>query len=399
MKKYKVCALAVVMLFSLMFTACGSSLKETTGNITNPKGNGKVIVQGNPGYTDDDGSNFNIFGGGNSQPSSPGNHSNKIDKEVASKITPTAAKSVQFVKYSDPSGYFTLEAPSGWKVKTGLKGLDMMDLVSYAINVYDPKNPDLQVYFNLNCVAGVKSEEAHDWYNYYYGSQEMMSQLPVVEKNTTKSFYEAMGPLYGYSNFNVVENLGAAPLGGDLIMGECVSSYSGNDMEGVFTAWVTDGYTSYVNVNMFDPFSAQIDAGVRVAYDIVMETAPKGEFVEWQPILEHILSSIAFTKQFERDRAEAWKAITQISYIISSNADAMSDIIMSGYESRNTSYDISSQKYSDATLGYERVYDTETGEYYKAENGFSDWYTGSRYELVTSDSDYLVPVSGYINWK
>ena len=72
---------------------------------------------------------------------------------------------------------------------------------------------------------------------------------------------------------------------------------------------------------------------------------------------------------------------------------------MSGYESRNTSYDISSQKYSDATLGYERVYDTETGEYYKAENGFSDWYTGSIYEPVTNDSGYLVPVSGYINWK
>lgn len=35
---------------------------------------------------------------------------------------------------------------------------------------------------------------------------------------------------------------------------------------------------------------------------------------------------------------------------------------------RQNSYDIISQKQSDATLGYEHVYDTETNEIYKAYN-------------------------------
>ena len=47
-----------------------------------------------------------------------------------------------------------------------------------------------------------------------------------------------------------------------------------------------------------------------------------------------------------------------------------------------------SQKQSDATLGDERVYDTETGEIYKATNGFTDVYDGKRYKAVTDDNMY-----------
>ena len=62
---------------------------------------------------------------------------------------------------------------------------------------------------------------------------------------------------------------------------------------------------------------------------------------------------------------------------------------------RSQSQDIARQKRSDATLGYERVYDTETGDIYKAYNGFTDDYTGSRYKSV-SDDMYTQGWSGYI---
>ena len=61
----------------------------------------------------------------------------------------------------------------------------------------------------------------------------------------------------------------------------------------------------------------------------------------------------------------------------------------------SNSYDIISQKQSDATLVYERVYDTETGEIYKAYNGFTDDYSGDRYKTIT-DNMYTSPISGYI---
>ena len=81
---------------------------------------------------------------------------------------------------------------------------------------------------------------------------------------------------------------------------------------------------------------------------------------------------------------------------ISQNFNETMDAIMSSWESRNRSQDIMSQKQSDATLGYERVYDTETGEIYKATNGFTDAYNGERYQAVTDDNMYAQPISGYI---
>ena len=71
------------------------------------------------------------------------------------------------------------------------------------------------------------------------------------------------------------------------------------------------------------------------------------------------------------------------------------DSYMSAWENRSKSYDIMSQKQSDATLGYERVYDTETGDIYKAYNGFTDDYDGERYKSIT-DNMYTEKTSGYI---
>ena len=74
----------------------------------------------------------------------------------------------------------------------------------------------------------------------------------------------------------------------------------------------------------------------------------------------------------------------------------MMDSTMAAWENRNYSYDVTMQKQSDATLGYERVYDTENGEVYRAYEGFTDDYQGERYQPVTQDSGYLQPVDGYI---
>ena len=72
-------------------------------------------------------------------------------------------------------------------------------------------------------------------------------------------------------------------------------------------------------------------------------------------------------------------------------------MIMSSWENRNTSQDIMSQKQSDATMGYERIQDTETGDIYKIDNGFMDHYDGSRYRSITDDQ-YTEPVKAVIHF-
>lgn len=71
------------------------------------------------------------------------------------------------------------------------------------------------------------------------------------------------------------------------------------------------------------------------------------------------------------------------------------DGFMASWENRNRSFDIMSQKQSDAILGYERVYDTETNEIYKATNGFMDVYDEDRFKPISEDM-YSEPISGYI---
>ena len=75
--------------------------------------------------------------------------------------------------------------------------------------------------------------------------------------------------------------------------------------------------------------------------------------------------------------------------------DEISNMIMDSWNKRSNSYDIISQKQSDATLGYERVYNTETNEVYRAYNGFTDEYDGSKYKPITDDM-YTSSISGYI---
>ncbi|MBR3223035.1 MAG: hypothetical protein IKF72_12505 [Kiritimatiellae bacterium] len=316
----------------------------------------------------------------------------------AIRIRPSAARNVAFVKYSDPSGFFTASIPRGWRVRTGLKSTGKVDLISYAITVYDPVHPERELYFCLNDAAGLKSQEARNWHMKNYGPNSHFAKMPVVREQTTAGFFAAMGPLMGYRQFQVLERPGRTPLGGDVVVAQCASAASGRQMQGLYHA-VVKGMTQMVSRNVFNPAAGQLDVGVLMEFSIISETALKEEFVEWQPVLDRCLSSIAFTQAFHRQRRAAWAQLMGTSAYIMQTADSVRGMIMDSYRRRNASYDVLSQKRSDATLGYERVQDTETGEYYRAENGFTDWYQGTRYRPATDRAAYLTPVSGYINWK
>ncbi len=313
-------------------------------------------------------------------------------------ITPSEVSQVSFSSYSDPSGYFTLDLPQGWQVKTGLKPNGAVDLISYAITVYDPKVPDRMLYFNLNTSGMVKSQEAHDWHVNNYGPQSFFAQGPIVTDFTTEAYFDGMSGWYGYSDFTLMENLGQSVLGGDIISARAVSAATGNEMEGLFTVTLSD-VPMIVQRNLWDYSAGTLDAGTMAAYDIIMETAPTDEFTSWAPVLDRILGSINFTQSFMTQRQQAWAQVNKASqYIMSVNSE-ISDMIMDTWESSSRTYDVISQKEHDNIMGYDRIYDTERGEYYQADSGFLDGYTGSRYELVTDDAGFWAPVSGVINWK
>ena len=110
------------------------------------------------------------------------------------RIKPSEVSGVKYVKYTDPSGFFTMNIPRGWRVKTGLKPDGKLDLISYAITVYDPAHPERELYYNLNNALGVKSQEAHDWYVRSYGANSYFAKMPVLKQLSTAGFFDAMGP-------------------------------------------------------------------------------------------------------------------------------------------------------------------------------------------------------------
>ena len=292
------------------------------------------------------------------------------------------------------NGLISLQIPKGWRVE-----VPMVDYIHYCFKVYDPDDADYMFTFNLKLEGFLKSEAARSKYESIY-PDAMFSKLAAIDPQTTEAYYAVWNRNatvsnqtdFGYAyfpllnDFTVIENLGAMPLGGDVLRASFTSAVSGQEMQGLFTAAVYDAGSYY----MFG-----LDLAPLMVYHMIMMYSPDADFPYWQPVFDRCLGSLQFSQTFingfnaQEDQLVATVIANQRVY------DQISDMIMDSWELRSNSYDVISQKRSDATLGYERVYDTETGNVYRAYNGFTDDYSGNRYQPVTDDM-YTAPVYGYI---
>ena len=310
------------------------------------------------------------------------------------KIVKSEANKIELEDYS--SNEFSIKKPKGWKVDT------IGDYIHYTIKVYDPNNSTYQFFFNMKTEGYNKSEDAKKWQQKYY-PDNMFARTSVIATKDTLGFYKIFNDLGTLNNtstftfptltdFTVTDNLGKSNLGGDMLRATFKDA-NGKDGEGIFTAYVYDAGPYYVYENIMS--GKKIDIQYLNVYDAIFITAPKDELIDWQDTLNTICSSLEFTDTFingfNREQDAVMKNFQQIRAI----GNQISDGIMDSWNKRNKSFDIMSQKQSDATLGYERVYDTETNEIYKAYNGFTDDYDGERYKSITDDM-YSQKTSGYI---
>ena len=320
------------------------------------------------------------------------------DEEVT--IVKSATSRIQYQKYDN--GLVSLDIPSGWVVEVA-----PADYIHYSFKVYNPKAKDYMFLFGLNQEGFLKSEKARKTFASYY-PDAMFSKLAAINPQTTEAFYKVWNKNVKLSNetemkteyfpylkkFKVIENLGKSAMGGDVLRAS-FNNGKGEPMQGLFTSTVTSSGKYFVNEKKFDLTSKKIDVAPLNVYHIVLMTAPDAEFNNWQSIMDHCIGTITFSQAFvngfnsEEGHLKSTIIANQKIY------DSMSDMIMDSWEKRSSSYDIISQKQSDATLGYERVYDTQTGDVYRAYNGFTDDYSGSRFETVTDDM-YTRPIEGYI---
>lgn len=316
------------------------------------------------------------------------------------KISKSETSSITYEPYDN--GLISLNIPKGWKID-----IAPFDYIHYTFKLYNPSDSNYMLLFTMKLEGFNKSEAARNWQKKYYPNV-MFAKTPVISSKTTEGFYKVWNETAEYVNkndaksnfypkmnsFKVIQNIGKSPIGGDILRATFKDSNS-KLVQGLFTASVKDVGSYYVNSNPFNLTSKKIDVWTLNVYNIILMTAPDEEFNNWQGILDKCLSSLQFSDKFVSGFNKEEASILSTIKANQKVYDQISDMIMDSWEKRNNSYDITSQKQSDATLGYERVYDTETGDIYKAYNGFTDDYKGDRYKSITDDM-YTSAVSGYI---
>ena len=328
-------------------------------------------------------------------------------------ITASAARAVETEPYECAD--FSITVPKGWSVTSG--GAN----IYHSIRVYDPDQPLRQMFVLLKADILLHSQAGKEAWenNYRMGNMQaaLLAQAAVLENPSTEGFYQIF-PQYtdfamqaeasyaGYTfptfdSFTVTDrypstsSLKDLALGDELLRADFMDGNSAG--EGMFAASVVDFGSFTIADGTVSGYQLQtVDGGYYMAYNIVAITAEKDAFVDWESVLSGCLKTLTYSDSFISAVNQASNEAAAQAAQISQNFNQTMDGIMSAWESRSKSQDIMSQKQSDATLGYERVYDTETGDIYKAANGFSDAYNGARYQPVTDDNMYAEPISGYI---
>ncbi len=326
--------------------------------------------------------------------SGDGNNNYNVSKKDQVKIRESETKKVNFVEFNN--GLVSLKIPQGWKVQV------IGDYIHYTIRAFSEENPTYQFFFNMKTEGFNKSQDAKNFQIRYYPDQ-VFAKTSVIEEKTTEGFYKIfndMGKLNNTSDFtfptltdfNTVEKIGNSIFGGDILRATFKDD-NGKDAEGIFTAYVYDPGPYYVYENI--TYGKQIDIYFLNVYNTMFFTAPKDELVNWEETLNTIASSLQFSDTFVSQYYAQQDSVMKTFQSIRNVCNQITDGIMDSWEKRNASFDIMSQKQSDATLGYERVYDTENGDVYKTYNGFTDDYKGNRYQTITDDM-YTKSISGYI---
>ena len=336
-----------------------------------------------------------------------GNDIQKIAKKENVKIRENEVRQLTLEDYS--TDVFSMKKPKGWTVEGAGIG------VFYAIRAYDPQNTNNQVFLMVKMQPLLKSDSAKSaWQNYYNLSggnaqYKVFANAVVLNNPTTEGFYKKFGEISSYVNsieptlssfkfptfnsfikqeeFDSTASMKNVALDSKVLRATFKGD-NGKDGEGLFLASVVDFGSGQ--------YQAGVDTSFYMVYDIMSVTSEKDKFIDYKDILLQTVNSIEFSDSYVKTTIDNSNAQTQKALELSASIQRAFDSYMSAWENRSKSYDIMSQKQSDAMLGYERVYDTENGDIYKAYNGFTDDYDGERYKSI-SDNMYTEPTYGYID--
>ena len=311
-------------------------------------------------------------------------------------ITKAESKTIQYETFSNND--ISMKIPKGWKV-------EYFSGAFSGIRAYNPKNELYNIYYFIEISGFNKSKASQQFYQNNAGVwKNGFEKLPVLDPATPENYYEKWTTIMGYVkgkagninvpyfyNFNVVETYS--------LNSQIKSSLGNQATEAVLRASFTDSMETKTGEGLFSTCIVDVAPSDNYfplgSYNVMGITAPEEELINWESILTSCLSSIKYSDSFTQSQINISNNITSATLSANKEINNAFNAYCNAWKNRQTTYDITRQKYSDSTLGYERVYNTTTGEIYKAYIGFTKAYKGSQYKTVTDDM-YSKAITGYI---
>lgn len=272
-----------------------------------------------------------------------------------------AVHQLRLSKYN--GGFFTIDRPAGWKVKTAGKGSTLAFLVR------DPSSKMRQVF----CFTSIgpfytNAYQKNSEINYVRSGGYPINWLdmPIVSPLKASTFFESFNAIANtkiahafmpdmpqLKNFKIISSKPVKSSGNGLSVQLIRAAFveNGKVGQGLFTAAVGE----------VQPYGW--------AFMVTGVSAPFNEFSGMEPSLLKTLRSFNLSKAYVQkclnDQNDNFRQLLKAGKTM----DEASDIIMDGWTERNKSEDILAEKRSDAILGKDRYYDPSTGDVYEYDLG------------------------------
>ena len=306
---------------------------------------------------------------------------------------------VSLTTFRDPKGNFTMQVPKGWVVSSG--GFDML----HWIHACDPKKPELGVFTLLKteCLLMNKASKSFYWEKRGFGLYAMFAEMVVVEK--VEDLYAQFMPFCAFAakweksyagfafpqiaDFELVEKkpartmMSAVALDDAVLRGTFTDPLTKRRGEGLFTGTLCRGIVMG-------------NVGCNIMYNISGVTAPAGEFGDHAATLAKIIGSVRYSDAFEATAMKDMQIKAAGNAVLAQTMRETSEIVTRGWEERQRGFDARVGKRADATMGYERVIEKDSGRVYRAYNGFLDGSDAQRRFEAAPDEAYSRPLAGYI---
>ncbi len=284
-------------------------------------------------------------------------------------IRPAEWASVKWTQYSSP--YFTLTIPEGWQVDWSGNSSELYWEARHPTNeILGLSNRDhlfmpmtYEAMVNCNGTAYMESGNLEDLFKIMFSNS---AESFDVVSSCVPADYDRLQSLRPNDPIRDYRSLYAK------------FTTNGKKGEGLYSGVIMESKPVLVN---------GVNYGLWETNCLLTQYAPEGEFVDWAPILAAIIHSFRYTDYYFQEKNSTPDTESEVY-----NPDP----VLEAFEQRSKEDTIRTEKYSDMIGEYERVYNNDTGEIYRAYNGFLQDIGPDQttYSSIT-DSQYA---EGYVGW-